>query len=299
MRSKSVVYLFTGLLVVGFAAMLFYGWTNKFGPPVAESHAEEPLVVSIGQLERSLTLAPNDFDDDVWSELTPVKVPLLYQVTAIPWPSDLVPELAVRAFHDGDNAYFLLEWEDEVESRFHDVGIFPDGVAISFSLANDTPPESIMMGFKETVNIWMWKASLDTQYWQEAPPLAGSSPNDYYTYTEAAAFPDWSPEIDSACQDLIADKPGTLTLKEDSELNGRGQWSQGKWRVLIKRSLTTAGNPEADVQLGSGEYYAAFAVWNGDKGDRGSRKSISNWVILNIKPGAVSESAELSETQSE
>ncbi len=285
MSRKAIVYLLTALALIGFFALLYFGWVFRWGAQTEDTGIREQLVLTLSRMERALELAPRDFDDEVWRTLRPLAVPLLYQVTEVPWGRSLVPELAVSAFHDGKDVYFLLEWDDEMESRAHGVGEFPDGVAVAFSLAEEPPRESIMMGFKSMVNIWQWKADLDESYWSGVPADQFSS-NKFYTYEEPAAFSDWAREVSSACQNLIAERPGSLTWQDKNQISGRGLWSDGRWHILLKRPLTT-DNASGDVQLGSARrVHVAFAVWNGDKGDRGSRKSISNWVILDIKTGA-------------
>ena len=193
-----------------------------------------------------------------------------------------MPEVDVRAFHNGRDIYFLFEWEDEAESRAHNVGEFPDAVAVAFSLAGTAPSSSIMMGFESPVNMWQWKANLDAQFWAKAVPEHVAPFGGHYTYEEKAGFPVRTTAASSACQDLIADRPGAVTFKETTDVSGRGRWRAGKWRVIITRPLSTA-DQERDVQLKPGPLYVAIAVWNGEKGDRGARKSISDWVVVDMK----------------
>jgi DMSO reductase family type II enzyme heme b subunit len=187
----------------------------------------------------------------------------------------------VRAYHDAKDAYFLLEWEDDVEGRAHDVGEFPDGIAVGFSLADEPPSESIMMGFQSLMNMWLWKANLDEKFWSTAGPPESNSPNVHYNYEEQADFSASTSEIKSACQELLAARAGSLTPKDETEVSGRGRWRDGKWRVVLKRALST-DDQEESVQFTPREIHIALAVWDGDKGDRGSRKSISEWIILRM-----------------
>ena len=279
--SRGVVWSICIISVLFFAGLVYYGWTHRWGGPM-DTTVVEPAVLTMQRLDKTVTLDSPDMDAGIWEELAPVTIPLLHQVTAPPRGTTLVPRLDVRAFHDGRQAYFLFEWKDDEESRTHGVAEFPDCVAVAFSLAKDTPNHSIMMGFQSPVNIWQWKANLDSQFWNPSAPRGEASPNDYYTYEENAAFPERAPDVPSACQDIVAARPGTVTLKENIAVSGRGQWHDGTWRVIVTRSLTT-NDPERDVQLQSGKTHIAFAVWNGDKGDRGSRKSMSEWVILDMQ----------------
>ena len=285
--NKSVVILISLLCLVFFAGLLHYGWTNRWGGHM-DTTIQDPLVLAMPRLEKDLTLIAEDFHDDVWEVLNPLTVPLLHQITVVPWAKNLVPTIEVRAFHNGQDAYFLLEWSDQTASRVHDTGRFPDSIAVAFPLSPETTPSSIMMGFQSPVNIWQWKADLDSLAWRTVRQSSPASPNAFYTYRKQAELPTSAPEITSACQDLIATRPGTVTPKENSILTGRGQWQDGSWRVIIKRSLTTS-DPERDAQLKRGKIHVSFAVWDGSEDDRGSRKSISEWVSLQV--GSPSEAA--------
>jgi DMSO reductase family type II enzyme heme b subunit len=81
---------------------------------------------------------------------------------------------------------------------------------------------------------------------------------------------------------LLAIRVGTVTKKPLQNVEGRGIYSDGTWRVVFKRALN-AIDAKTDAQFSTGKQLCAFAVWNGSKGDRGGRKSISDWVELEIK----------------
>ena len=277
--SRGVRILVCAAAVLVFAGLVHYGWTHRWGEETGEVFTE-PIVLAMPQLEHAFELKDDDFESDLWESIGPVTVRLLHQVSLAPWGRNLVPTLEVRAFHNGREAYFLLEWKDEVESRSHETGQFPDGVAVGFSMEEEPPKASIMMGFQSLVNIWQWKADMDGEFWQTGGQEESTS-NAFYSYEQAAGFPERTEEVTGACQDLLAGRPGTVTRKEKTEVAGRGQWQDGRWRVILKRPLTT-GNTEEDVQLGPGGMYVTLAVWDGDKMDRGSRKSISEWVIMEL-----------------
>ncbi len=278
--SKRVVILISLATVLFFGWLLHYGWTNRWGGKM-DTTIQAPLVLNMPQLDKELTLTLDNFHDDLWQKLDPLTVPLLHQVTVVPWGKTLVPTIKVRAFHNGQDAYFLLEWSDKTASRLHDTGKFPDAIAVAFPLSPETTPSSIMMGFRSPVNIWQWKANLDSITWKTPAQSPVATPNRFYNYREQTDIPTAAPNITSACQDLISVRPGSVTPKENSILTGRGQWEQGSWKVIIKRSLITT-DPERDAQLKGPDIHISFAVWDGHEGDRGSRKSISEWVILKV-----------------
>jgi cytochrome c oxidase subunit 2 len=286
---RSTTYLVAGISAVTvalFVGLAYYGWAYRWGTP-ADKSIQEPATLAVPRLDRAMALdAPEAFDDALWKDM--VAVELLHQVTSPPRGTHLVPSVDVRAFHDGANIYFLFEWPDDVESRVHDVGTWPDAVAVAFSLDEEPPEGSIMMGFQSVVNIWQWKADLDAEFWNGGRPQADASPNERYSYEAQAAFPERTARLESACQDILSGRPGTVTLQPKTAVAGRGRWRDGVWRVIITRPLT-AEDPAQAVQLHPGTVYAAFGLWNGDKGDRGSRKSISEWVRLEL--AAAGESA--------
>jgi DMSO reductase family type II enzyme heme b subunit len=89
--------------------------------------------------------------------------------------------------------------------------------------------------------------------------------------------------LTSAVSDLLALKVTTTTAKATQNVQGRGVWDNGTWHVVFKRALQ-ATNAKEDVAFGHGaRKLMAFAVWAGDKGDRGGRKSISDWVQLEFR----------------
>ena len=53
--------------------------------------------------------------------------------------------------------------------------------------------------------------------------------------------------------------------------------------MVFKRSLVS-DDPESDVQFAVGRQPIGFGVWDGEQNDRGSRKSISEWINLTIEP---------------
>ena len=161
------------------------------------------------------------------------------------------------------------------------------------------PASTIMMGFMHKSNIWYWKASRDREYWL-SQEKAGATDElmqtkvyaDYhYPFEEKEIFVVSKDISKSAVNDLIAIRVGTLTPKELQNVQGRGFWSDNTWQVVFKRAIAIT-DPEVDANLeqapptaGQAEKnkLCAFSVWNGASGDRGGRKSISDWVELQIK----------------
>ena len=72
----------------------------------------------------------------------------------------------------------------------------------------------------------------------------------------------------------------TFRFAKSQLVSGSGRWSQGRWVVLLLRSLNVA-SPEDGVSLAPGQTAsAAFAVWEGSHRDRNGQKQVSIWQDL-------------------
>src|SRR3989338_7798487 len=96
----------------------------------------------------------------------------------------------------------------------------------------------------------------------------------------------------TAVEDIVSEGPGSITAKEKQVVTGRGRWHDGRLAVVVARALTT---PETiDFQFASGQRNRmALAVGDGPRGEKGSRKSFSEWVWLELSapPTTVTASA--------
>jgi hypothetical protein len=280
MSKKISVILISSLLVVVFILLVYFGFRQRRGTPVAYE-APESAVLEIPYLEEEIDLSQG-ISLDKWEKFPTTNVELMYQVTILPWPKRLVPVLTVKAFHNERDIYFYLSWEDENQNREHDISAFSDACAIMFPL-EEVRPTTIMMGFLSETNIWQWKASQDREFWEREPPTTRAYSDFYYPFEEEELFPVSKDVPQSAANDLLAIRVGTVTPKERQIVRGRGIWADGIWHVVFLRSFQ-AEDSEVDVGFEPGKSrFCAFGVWNGEEGDRGGRKSISEWVELRIK----------------
>jgi hypothetical protein len=103
--SRRNVFIISAIVVMLFAGLVYYGWTYRWGAPT-EVSIEEPPALVLPRRASTLNLEPGDFDHGVWEELPALSVPLLHQVSSPPHGKHLVPEVHVRAFHDGKNIFF-------------------------------------------------------------------------------------------------------------------------------------------------------------------------------------------------
>ncbi|MBI2893611.1 MAG: c-type cytochrome [Deltaproteobacteria bacterium] len=294
-------------------------------PSFADSVPEDerwPLVAYVMSLSRGGARAPTrgpvevreveqaalDPNDGIWREGPATTVELRPL-----WSRDEYADTAsVRAVTDGLRLSVLVEWEDarrdQNNFRAQD---FRDAIAIQFPVAVDGEainaadlPFHGMGARSRAMNIWHWKADwqadlgrgvrdLDAIYPRNA---TGQYPRDseeraqFYT-GRAAGNPLSRAKRTSAGEELNATAPGTLTSQpqESQELEAKGVWAEGKWRVVFRRNLESKdGENGLDVQMaGLAHVPFALAIWDGAAGDRNGQKIVSTWSEMIFPGGGV------------
>lgn len=279
---KKTVYLIIFILLASFGGLVYYGAMHWRGIPVKIEKIERPAL-QVPFIDKNLDLAEG-ISLDIWNNIKPQEIKLMYQVTALPWPmiKGGLPAVTAKAFHNKEDIYFYLSWPDEAEDTVHEMNKFSDACAIMFPLDPKAQPHTILMGFLGRVNIWQWKANQDREFWKNESPQTKAYVDYYYPFEDKELFPVSKRITKSAVNDLVAIRVGTITAKDTQEVTGRGFWENGVWNVVLKRPLRSA-ELENGVIFSPGKRLSALAIWNGSKGDRGGRKSISDWLELNIQ----------------
>jgi DMSO reductase family type II enzyme heme b subunit len=190
-------------------------------------------------------LPADDPNAAVWSSATMARFPMSPQVH---WPTRIleatVKDLNVRALHDGTNISILLEYADPTEDP-------DDAAAIEFMVgdkkahfAHGQPMAQVEGG---PVNIWYWKNK------------------------------------DNKGVDMNAKGFGTIKVQTHQDVKAKGAYSNGTWKVVFTRPLSTE-HPDEDTQIKTGGFInIAFAVWDGKKDasgelkEKGSQKAVTAW----------------------
>lgn len=278
------------------------GVLTFFKIPLASSQG---VTVAAMQVDGALPL--DDVGAALWQEATAVSIPLSAQIVAKPmFPQANVKALDVRALYNDDQIAFLVEWEDETANetavRIQD---FADAVAIQFPLVEGQP--FFCMGQQGgNVNIWHWKADwqagmngrqdVDDVYPDmyvdgytfadtEAGAAAPVSSYEDINYVPAMAADNLfaSATYDSPVEDLIAGSFGSLTSQpaDMQNVQGHGEFADGKWRVILSRNLQSPTADDAQFENNQ-VYQVAFAAWDGANQERNGQKSTSQWVSLQL-----------------
>lgn len=286
--SNKIIVIVIILIAVGvFAWLADYGWKHRYGSPETYETIQ-PHSLTVGYRPEKLSLEQEDVFAEIWKNLPSVDVELAHQITEKPWPRGLVESVSVQAYHDGSDIYFKMTWKDDQADTSVTVDAFPDGCALATPIDANAPVRSIMMGFSSLVNIWHWRADKDVEFWQTKDEEPQVVVDFRYPFEKEEILAVSDPKLESAVSDLLAQRAGSLTPKESQVVQGRGLWRDGTWQVVLKRALTT-GDSQQDCQFTWGRRSASFAVWDGDQGHRGARKSMSEWVTLQIERPATTK----------
>jgi len=280
MKKSTVILIAIGLIII-FTIIVYFGVRYARGNPVTIKEPTESVTLAADYIDKDINL-DKGVSMDIWDNIEAVEIELLHQVMVMPWSKSLMSPLEVKAFHNNSNIYFYLSWKDDTKDITIDIDEFTDASAVMFPLEDEIQPSTILMGFIGGANIWHWKASQDKEYWSVVPAETDNYVDSYYPFEEEELFAVSKEKIESAVSDLIAIRVGTITHKQNQNIQGRSLFEDGIWHVVFKRSMDIE-DPETDLVIEPGqEKLIAFAIWNGSNGDRGGRKSISDWVELNV-----------------
>ena len=248
----------------------------------------QSLVVS--RTEESIPL--DDPWAAIWETTTPETVALSAQNIAPPFGGGAVSAVAARALHDGQRLYFLVEWDDDsADSSVTGAELFSDAAALQFPINGAEAPYT-MGGAGLPVNIWQWKAVWQADIESGFETIQDRLPNTYvddyqnpddplYLTAESVGNPLAQRDRMSPVENLVAEGFGTLTTSEIQDVDGAGVWNDGQWRALFVRDFVAADPELTSFAIGK-VTQVAFAVWDGNAGDRNGQKSITTFVDLQL-----------------
>jgi len=203
--------------------------------------------------------------DENWSKAMPVEVPLAGQIIASPrhWAPS-IDAVMIRALYNKDEIAFLVEWDDSTNKQEE---IFRDAVSLQFPTKI---PESLKKPYfamgdsSGAVNLWSWKA-----HWSEGFGLIAEAPE-----TEAGAVIEMNAK---GFKNIVTQPP------ESQNVTGKGIYQNGRWKVVMKRTLKTE-DAKGDIQFEIGKLIPiAFAVWDGSNSDVSGQKSVSSWYYVSLE----------------
>jgi DMSO reductase family type II enzyme heme b subunit len=151
-------------------------------------------------------------------------------------PRGGIGEVRVRAAAGSGGLAVRLDWAALRPSRLiSDVNVYPDACAVIFPADGREAEFSTMGSRKHPVQGWHWRAGTDVPFVVTATGI------------------------------------GTVERAAEHPVQGRAQWSDGRWRVVLAGPLGAGGIP---LRKGIA-MPVAFAVWSGTARERAGLKSYS------------------------
>ena len=215
---------------------------------------------------------PTEVSDERWTEVESFYIPLVGQIIESPrWFDPSVDGVWVQALHDGSEIALRLTW--------HDRSLSPDPAWLEWQgwvLDAMEPkeggepqpgprPDQFTVQFPPTI-----PEGMDRPYF-----LMGDASDPVYQWR-------WS------SNPVGVDKATARGLSDIQSLGSEGlssdaQWVDGRWQLLLRRSLAPA-DPAGELQFEIGlPIPIAFFAWDGDNTEEGARGSVSSWYFVHLE----------------
>jgi DMSO reductase family type II enzyme heme b subunit len=217
---------------------------------------------------------PTTTTDERWNTVDKFFIPMVGQIVVKPrWFDPHVKNLWVQALHDGKDVALLVSWSDPSKSPDGQWAGFAQQIVDTMEPKDEgstwTPgsPDALVVQFPEAVSTGM-----DRPYF-----LQGDAKRPAYLWS-------WQSNPEKAVE-MIAHGLGTGKEQPASsqQMKAVSSYADGEWRVLFRRSLTTA-DTTTDLQMPrSTAIPVAFQAWDGDNGEAGNQGAISTWYFLALE----------------
>ena len=206
------------------------------------------------KVEGALTDNP---DDPIWQKIERFYFPMIGQVVIEPRQfTPTIMSVTAKAIYNDKEVALLLTWDDATKSIVTEGAEGDDQIAVSFpSAIRDDERPYFIMGTPE-----------------------------YPTYVARLNT------ADSAISELVATgqehNVGIRFVPQgpgEQQFSGKFLYKNGQYRAVFKRALAT--KDKADLQFKPMQFIPmAFSAWDGSNGDVDSKRSISAWYYLLLKP---------------
>lgn len=206
-------------------------------------------------------------DEAAWAGVNTAVLPLAPQLARAPrllWPS--VDRVLVQAVHDGRQIHLRVRWHDREHSAgAEETGAYPD---FDSAVHRGTP-------HADRLAIQFQDGRPDPRRLPSF--LLGEAGRAVAVWTASALRPD-PVEAEARGAAAIVPVPG-------GALRGRMAWDDGCWTLVASRGLASGRRDGATFAVGDWSK-VGFSVWDGARGEAGTRHSVSSWTSLYVAPKA-------------
>ena len=196
-------------------------------------------------------------DDPIWKEMKPYYFPMIGQVTIDPRQfTPTITSVIAKAIYNDKEVAVLLVWDDATKSLVADGAEGDDAIALQFPsvIKADERPYFIM----------------------------GDPANPVYVVRLNTAAPGIQ-ELNADGQEHNVGIRFTPQAVEGQQFDGKWIYKNGQYRAVFRRALKTSD--KNDLQFSPMQFIPiAFSAWDGSNGDVDSKRSVSAWYYLLLKP---------------
>lgn len=259
----------------------------------------------------------DDPGSSLWGKAKAAHIELDSQIMFPPnRPTPFQPTVKVKALHDGSTIGFLVEWKDpEQDDLTIKCDAFRDACAVLLAPYSKNASVRIMGTAEIPATLLHWKADWQRDVDHGFQDLEVAFPNSTFDYHppippteemvekplvtvpddyEAAKATMWLPAYHvgnpianakktTSVEKLIAKGFGTATTLGTQDALGKGEWKDGKWKVVLAKPMAASDDGETAIEAGK-DYSMAVAVWAGKELDAGGHKSPSKLLLtLNVE----------------
>ncbi len=223
------------------------------------THPSEPQPKAALVATRVSGPLPVGPDDAAWSEVPSNYYPVVGQVVeGDRLFAPLVVGVDVQAMHNDAEVVFRLVWDDRTESKpgeSDDGKVYADAIAMQFpSKPADGPakPYFLMGDSSNPTDLWYWRSDTKAA-----------------TLVKTTGYKSFAPS------------------EETGGIESQGLVDDGQYRVVMRRSLTTA-NADSEVQLQVGGFFPfSLTTWDGSNGETGGdKRAVMAWYNVYLEPEA-------------
>jgi len=230
---------------------------NEPDPTIKEVHTGD--TVQVARLPGNIYLREvNDPDDIIWNRIPAYRIglsvaPPVHASTQLRYDPTQTGQVYFQLARTAERFYVRMRWNDSTQNRKDTVDAFSDSAAIQFALNGEDTSYMMGTGPDKPVNIWYWSASAT-----EVQNLAAGG------YGSTTRLPDQ-----------------TVTAKATYHAGENDQNNQ--WHLVMSRQLDSSAEHHAALQ--NGTVPVAFALWQGEEGQRDGNKRVSlGWILVDVQP---------------
>lgn len=189
-----------------------------------------------------------DADAEAWADVEGETVVLSSAESGLPGAQDTsVSRADVETAYTDERLHVRLTWDDPAANReVDDPTAFVDGVAVQIPFEQAEEPPIEMGSEEQPVNVWFWTADGETE-------------------------------------ELHAGGLGSTTQLDDPAVTTDAERTDGEWRVVFTRDLSTDDRYRTDIDTDQ-RLNVAFAAFDGDADERGGVKAASEWHHYPLDP---------------